>query len=148
MNPFDQYPAGGRQLLGKSKGSNCRHEYGLEFMRLTGQHCCAYCERDLTVGFETWVTMALDHVVPVSVCKAAGIAEQFCEDLANTVLACGACNGLDNRFQPSVTVDPHRSIFDLRDAIFAERKARIKVRREQEEQFFRTKPWELQSVQR
>ena len=43
MIPFDEYPEGGRVLLGQVKGANCRHEYGLQFMQKTGQTKCAYC---------------------------------------------------------------------------------------------------------
>ena len=35
MLPFDFYPHGGRQLPGMVKGTNARHQYGLELMRLT-----------------------------------------------------------------------------------------------------------------
>jgi hypothetical protein len=43
MIPFDSYPSGGRKLLGLAKGSNCRRDYGPQFMRLTGEKRCAYC---------------------------------------------------------------------------------------------------------
>jgi hypothetical protein len=75
MEPFDSYPGGDGQLLGFSKGSNCRHQYGLAFMQRTGQKLCAYCGSDFTATYEQWLTMALDHVIPLSVCKARGIPE-------------------------------------------------------------------------
>ena len=37
MTPFDQYPGGGNELLGKCPGGNCRRGYGLKLQPLTGQ---------------------------------------------------------------------------------------------------------------
>src|SRR5438270_13369266 len=125
MLPFDSYPGLGRQLLGRAPGANCRHEYGLTFMRKTGQTVCAYCGVDFSSSYETWLTMALDHVVPVSVCKALEVPDTWREDCSNRVLACAACNGFRNRYAlPFEVVLPLtlEAFFDLRDKIFAERK--------------------------
>jgi hypothetical protein len=145
MLPFDSYPGSGRQLPGPSKGASARHEYGLELMRQTGQRCCAYCGTDLTATYQIWLTLVVDHVVPVSVCKAAGILGEWYWDLSNTVLACGACNGFCNRYRPSFTVTPPETLagfHDLRDMIFGERKRLIEKRHGEERHFFNRRPWD------
>ena len=76
MLPFDLYPAGGRQLLGMSKGANARHEYGLKFMQLTRQTHCAYCDTGLTASYEMWLRLVLDHVIPASLCKSTHIPDE------------------------------------------------------------------------
>jgi len=148
MLPFDNYPAFGRQLLGRAPGANCRREYGLAFMRRTGQTRCAYCGVDFSSTYETWLTMALDHVVPASVCKALQVPDDWREDCANRALACAACNGFRNRYAPTfdvvlpLTLD---TFFDLRDRIFAERKDLITASHVAERTFFDDRPWELSS---
>ena len=104
MIPFDEYLGGGRVLLGQVKGANCRHEYGLQFIHKTGQTKCAYCGADFGVSYETWLTMALDHVVPVSVCNGLGIRAEWQEDVTNKVLACAACNSFRNRYKSPAEV--------------------------------------------
>jgi hypothetical protein len=147
MLPFDLYPGAGRQLLEQTpKGSNCRWEYGLKLMRLTGQTRCAYCDADFTASYEVWLTMALDHVVPTSVCIAAKIPVSWTGDYSNTVLACAACNGFCNRYRPSVKfVEPMTldGFYDLRDRVFEERKEKIRERHSQERTFFEGKPWKV-----
>lgn len=55
-------------------------------MQCTGQTRCAYCDVDFTAGYETWLTMALDHVVPASVCTSLNVPEEWREDYSNSVL--------------------------------------------------------------
>jgi len=146
MLPFDSYPRGGRKLLGMTTKSNARQGYGLDFMRLTGQRKCAYCEVDLTGSYEYWLTMVFDHVIPASVCKRAGIPLTWCEDFSNTVLACAACNGFCNRYRPSKEVPRVESLeefYILRDNVFEERKKLIALRREVEREFYDEKRWEI-----
>jgi len=104
MQPFDSYPHQGRALLGVVKGSNCRHGYGLRFMQVTGQTSCAYCGRNFVDSYENWLNIALDHVIPISVCSGLGFAAEWVDDYANKVLACSACNGFRNRFRPPFDV--------------------------------------------
>ena len=99
--PFASYPSEGRALLGRVRGANCRHEYGLRHQRLTGQECCAYCALDFTSCYENWLMMALDHVVPASVCLGASVPIEWMDDHANRVLCCAACNGFKNRWKPT-----------------------------------------------
>jgi len=144
MRPFDEYPGAGRERLGCVSGANCRHEYGLQFMRKTGQTRCAYCGANFAGSYETWLTMALDHVVPTSVCRKLGIPAEWADDYANRVLACAACNSFHNRYTPAES--PPTSIdldefFDFRDRIFAERKELIEDSHHKEHAFFERRPW-------
>jgi len=65
-------------LLGPARGSNARHEYGSELIRLTGQMFCAYCNTDLTDTYRAWLTMVVDHVIPISVFKPTHLCEDWC----------------------------------------------------------------------
>jgi 5-methylcytosine-specific restriction endonuclease McrA len=141
--PFDSYPGKGRKLLGPVSRGNCRHEYGLQLQRLTGQTHCAYCGISLVDTFEHWLNMAVDHVIPTSTCNAMAIREEWRDDYSNRVLCCTACNTFVNRYKPPVAKRPSNleEFFDLRDDIFEDRKKRILERREQEERFYQTAPW-------
>ncbi len=150
MQPFTSYPGQGRKLLGKVVGSNCRHGYGLKFMRVTGQTKCAYCGHDFTVSYENWLQMALDHVVPRSVCGSLRLHDDWVEDCSNKVLACGACNSFFNRYKPSWEFDCPDTLdafYDLRDRIFEDRKRPILQKHKDERAFFARRAWE-QSVNR
>jgi len=142
--PFTAYPGGGRELLKRRPGWNTRRSDGPEFMQITGAKSCAYCGLDMTGDFDNWLTMVLDHVVPVSVCQKMGIDGSLAWNYSNTVLACGACNGFCNRYEPKEISSAPTTLtefYDLRDRIFAERWEQIHARREEEQKFFETKPW-------
>jgi hypothetical protein len=143
--PFDSYPDGGTRPLGRVRGANCRHEYGLKFMQLTRQTQCAYCSADFAKDFDAWLTMALDHVVPRSVCIALGVQEDWREDCANIVLACAACNSFCNRYKPkNVNSAPPtwEAFLRLRDDIFRQRNERIRERKAAEREFYDEQPWQ------
>ena len=149
MMPFDEYPGGGNELIGKCGGANCRHEYGLKLQRLTGQTACAYCGLNLVDTYEHWLLMAVDHVVPTGTGLAFGIDKVWLEDFCNTVLCCSGCNGLKNRFRlPADCVIPTdmQRFVELRDAIFAARKVLVLAAVEVERAFYRSRPWERQLV--
>jgi 5-methylcytosine-specific restriction endonuclease McrA len=141
--PFESYPSRGRVLLGQVRGSNCRHGYGLEFMRLTGQTRCAYCGLNLADVYENWLNMALDHVIPYSACQLWKVPAEWCEDYSNRVLSCMTCNTFGNRYSPRNLSRPSTldEFYNLRDVIFSERKGLILERHRQERAFFATKPW-------
>src|SRR5262245_26897541 len=106
MEPFDSYPKGGKELLGRfGRGftirGNTRMIRGPDFMRKTGQTACAYCGLSLVASFENWLQMQLDHVVPRKVCQEWGMCLEWRDDLTNIVLACTACNGFDNQYLPA-----------------------------------------------
>ena len=147
MMPFDSYPAGGLQLLGRVEGvgRGTRRTSGPKFIQKTRQISCAYCGLNLVESFTNWLQMALDHVVPKSVCKGFSLPEEWIEDYTNRVLACGACNGFDNQYKPPCDTECPRSLeefYKLRDRIFCDRKSRITERRNSEENDFKQQPWE------
>jgi hypothetical protein len=148
MMPFDSYPGEGRVPLGRIAGSNCRRGYGMTFIQVTGQTTCAYCGLDLVACFQAFLQMAIDHVVPKNVCRSLSLPDEWVEDCINKVLACWACNGFDNRFAVEESCACPRTLeafCELRDRIFAERKARIAVCRKKEEEFFNRRLWEQRS---
>lgn len=137
--PFSKYPDGGRKLLGPVTGANCRRGYGLQFFRLTGVGSCAYCRADLTGSYNAWLTIALDHAVPASLGQELKIPEKWLDDFSNRVLACGACNTFDNRYDPSFQPRRPRNLeefFVLRNRVFLDRKARILTCHKRERAFF------------
>lgn len=145
MKPFDSYRR--EFLLRYPGGGNCRHKYGLRFMRWTGQTQCAYCESDLVKPFEKWLQTVLDHAIPKSVCKSLGLNKEWTEACMNKVLACSACNGFKNRYSLSDYKDRYslsdvqcpQSIEEfcrLRDCIFQHRKTLIADRRKEEQIFY------------
>lgn len=145
MQPFDSYPKAGKALIGRVGGGNSRRGYALKFMRVTGQTRCAYCDFDLTGSYRNWLQVALDHVVPESVCKAFGLPDEWIHDSSNKVLACGACNGFRNRYQPPPATACPTSLGDfyhLRDKVFVERAEGIRRAHEEEETFYSKRPWE------
>jgi len=144
IKPFIDYLHGGYKLIGCVSGSNCRHGYGRAFMLKTGQTKCAYCSTDFTSSYEIWLTMALDHVVPTSVCQSFNISSEWSEDCSNKVLACSACNSFRNRYNPPKSISiPHTlaSFYKLRDFIFLERANLIAQRHAEEKAFFISQPW-------
>jgi hypothetical protein len=142
--PFKNYPNQGQKLLGHLSGDTCRHGYGLKFMQLTGQTHCAYCDMDMTATYENWLTMALDHVVPNSLCKEWEIPDDWREDASNRVLCCAACNGFANRYVPDGIQRPEtlEEFYALRDSIFRKRREIILDKHKTEREFFDSKPWE------
>lgn len=141
--PFIRYPRHGRVLLGCVRGSNCRHEYGLEFIRLTKETQCAYCGLDLLSKYEHWLNMSLDHVVPHNICQAWGVPREWSEDYSNRVLCCRSCNDFGNRYVPQGFERPEtlEQFYDLRDLIFVQRKRLIMKRHAEERKFFDSAPW-------
>jgi len=110
-------------------------------MKMTGTTRCAYCHQDLKAGYDTWLTMALDHVVPRNVCRRLRVRADWAEDFANRALTCAACNSFDNRYSaPSELRTPNSwpEFVSLRDRVFVERQQRIQKRHVEEQQFFDT----------
>ena len=137
--PFETYPEKGRRLLGMRSSGNCRRGYGLQFTRLVGQTSCGYCDQDLVASYEVWLSMALDHVVPEGLARKLQLPKEWSQDYANAVLTCAACNGFDNRYEPSFEIESPTDLeqfFALRDRIFLERKERIRACHERERAFF------------
>ncbi|MCA0455749.1 MAG: hypothetical protein LCI00_17365 [Chloroflexi bacterium] len=143
MLPFENYPDQGRMLIGRVRGSNCRHGYGLEFMQLTKQTTCAYCGTDLATTYESWLTMALDHVVPRDTCVRLQVCEEWYEDYSNRVLSCTACNTFGNRYQPEQFECPStlEAFYHWRDSVFIARRKNILEKHKEERAYFDQKLW-------
>ena len=135
--PFESYPKDEKAMQQRAwKGGNCRLGYGQDYVQITRNRKCAYCGADLFDCYERWLTMVLDHVVPVSVCKQLDIISNgWCRSLANAVLACAACNGFCNHYKPQKTIKPEtfQKFLVMRDEIFLDRKDLILRRRKEEE---------------
>lgn len=142
MGPFDDYPNGGRKLLGKLKNkakTNSRHGYGLELSETTGQTACAYCGVSFIDDYYHWLLMTVDHVIPQVEAQRLGIPEKRYEDITNLVLACSGCNGFDNQFKIPDDWGRPRTLsqfYELRDKAFEKRRVNIEERRSEEMQFF------------
>jgi hypothetical protein len=139
VQPFDAYPKHGRELLGRLAGANARREYGYKLYLGTGIARCAYCGLSFAEDYYHWVLLCVDHVVPRSVALRLGIPDAYYEDAINMVLACAACNGFDNRFDPSLDARHAWSLEEfvaLRDAIFTARSERIAALRQADKAFF------------
>ena len=145
MQPFESYPELGIVLLGGIGGGTCRHDYGPKFQQRTGQTSCAYCGMSLVDTYEHWLQMAIDHVVPKSVCWSLGIQTDWMEDCINKVLSCAACNGFKNRYQaPTNALCPSslEEFCSLRDELFAERRKIVAESHRSERAFYESRPWE------
>lgn len=145
MKPFDTYPGGGNELIGKCGGGNCRRGYCLKLQQLTGQTACAYCGVSLVDTYEHWLLMCSDHVVPAGTGKSFGIPTVWLEDYCNRILCCSGCNGFKNRFclpVESIVPTDLKGFVQLRDSIFGARKALILATVEAEREFYRSRPWE------
>jgi len=147
MLPFDKYPQSGMKLLGQPKDwSNCRHGCGLELMRLTRLYRCAYCDKDLTHEYHTWLLMEVDHVITKKMAKRLGLEKRFYDDFTNLVLSCSGCNHFCNQYDDKTVSTPdagwtEEAFVQLRDRVFRERFAKVSQRRTEEIAFFEGKPW-------
>ena len=153
LRPFDEYPGGGRVPLSRPRSGDatCRHGYGLDFQRRTGQTRCAYCGVSLVDDYHHWLLMALDHVVPAVECGHLGVPSELAGDCINLGLACSGCNGFRNRFTISRDMPELvaaraagwtiESFVALRDAVFELRSRYVTSRRTSEEAFYRGRPW-------
>lgn len=142
--PFDSYPNGGRQLLGRRSVTNSRRGYGLELRKLTNQTCCVYCGLDIYASYENWLLLQVDHVVPTTMGKRLGIPSGWLEDFSNLVFACSGCNTFANQFDDkSVEKTPESldEFYNLRDRVFLSRKPIIEECQRREREFFESAPW-------
>ncbi len=147
MRVFDTYPNAGRALLGRPRDVTgaCRSGYGLGLQRLTGQTTCAYCGVSLVDTYHHWLLMSVDHVVPGGEARRLGAPAHYYEDAMNLVLCCAGCNGFGNRYRCAASPQALWTLEEfvaLRDAVFADRLARIAVRRIAEVALFDSRPWE------
>ena len=131
--PFVRYTGGGRVRLGRPRQGDvtARHRYGPPVFEQCG-YACVYCGLDMRASFGNWLQLSIDHVIPRQM-KNAGFDPALVEDITNIVTCCRACNDLGNRYTVNAPAPTSEAEFyDLRDKVFAERKAMILRRREEE----------------
>ena len=56
------------------------------------QYECFYCDRDLKSSFYDWMSIQIDHIIPVS--KGGS------DDLSNRVTSCNVCNAMKHSYLP------------------------------------------------
>jgi len=135
--PFTRYEGGGRALLGKPRQGDmtARHGYGPPVFEQCG-YACVYCGLDMAASFEGWLQLSVDHVIPHQMTKP-GYPAALVEDITNLVTCCRACNDFGNRYTVNAPAPASEAEFyDLRDKVFAERKAMILRRREEERAYY------------
>ncbi len=144
--PFDSYPFLGRNLFLRVRGyGGSRLGYALRHMQHTGQTSCSFCGLDLTSTYENWLTISLDHVVPANICRLLGICDEWTDDHSNRVLCCAACNAFKNKWTPEVPPECPTTLdefFNMRDAMFIERRSHVRQRHIDERRSFDSKPWD------
>jgi hypothetical protein len=118
--PFDRYAGGGRRLLGVpalGDGSS-RRGYGRAVFEQCG-FACVYCGHLMESGYEAWLSLSVDHVIPSGSGKRIGYPPEWIRDIANQVTCCRACNEFLNGYR---VADPTpatvEGFFDLRDRHF------------------------------
>ncbi len=127
--PFVRYTGGGRVPLGRPRQGDvtARYGYGPPVFDECG-YTCVYCGLDMEHTYEGWLQISVDHVVPKN-SIARGFPVEWIEDITNLVTCCRACNEFGNQFtvaEPSP--GNQEAFFDLRDTVFAARKANILTR--------------------
>jgi hypothetical protein len=139
--PFARYQGGGRTPLGRPTQGDltARHGYGPPVFEQCG-YGCAYCGLDMAASFENWLQLSVDHVVPRQM-AGRGFDAELVEDITNLVTCCRACNDFGNRYTvPDGPPASAEAFYDLRDRVFAERRAMILAKREQERAVFAKVP--------
>ena len=118
MIPFDQYPGGGYQPIGIPTGGDgtSRTGFGPATFSVCGYYC-VYCGVDLGKDYRSWLSISVDHVVPLRVpwCDAR---REWIEDKFNRVTCCRACNDF---LQQSADVEEPETVEEfttIRDRIF------------------------------
>ncbi len=137
MKPFDDYPGGGRELLGPLPHALSPNPLApaLDLQFVTGQRRCAYCGGSLFGEFSCSLPQ-LDHVVPVADADRLGIPREYSRDMINAVLCCSACRELAQYYSVGDDLRPRKlsveSFVSLRDSVFSERKALAAQRPDEE----------------
>jgi hypothetical protein len=136
--PFDRYTGGGRQLLGIpawGDGSS-RRGYGRAVFEQCG-FACAYCGHSMETGYEVWLSLSVDHVIPVGSGKLLGYPSAWIQDTANQVTCCRACNEFLNGYRvtdpPPATGD---EFFKLRDRHFLAKRDWVQARHARERAWY------------
>ena len=138
MEPFDHYPRKGKQPLGiPPKGNNiARRDYGPYTFQDCG-YACAYCGQDLGASYESWLSISVDHVVPIST-RWYEAREGWIEDRFNRVTCCRACNEFLNAYRCRYKKPNDVAGFvQIRDKVFLGKRQRAKDRHQVERTWYR-----------
>jgi hypothetical protein len=128
--PFSVYPGGGRELLDPPSGTGARKGYARDILRWCGYQC-VYCDLGMRAS-SGWLQLSVDPVVPQQV-VGMGFPREWVRSAANLVACCRACNDLFNQDRLVEAVPSMlEEFFDLRDAIYLQRRSRILARRAEE----------------
>lgn len=128
--PFDRYAGAGRQLLGApaSGDGSSRRGYGRVIFEQCG-FACAYCGHAMDTGYEVWLSLSVDHVIPTGSGKRLGYPPEWTQDAANLVTCCRACNEFLNGYRVGdpapATVE---EFFDMRDRHFLAKREWVQAR--------------------
>lgn len=145
MTPFDTYPGKGLEPIGRVPIGESRQQMAQNFQRITGQTTCACCGTDFSEDLNQWLTMTLESVVPLPVCRRADIPGEWADDAANRMLLCAACDQLGRSVQLGTSTEAlatFEAFVEFRNAHFAERQKAIAARRRAELDFFNSRPWQ------
>ena len=100
-----------------------------------GRACCAYCGKNLSDRHSRLLS-CVDHVIPVSETVRIGIDKDFAQSSDNLILCCTSCRALAEDYKVPDEIRPRKlypdALTELRDRVFAERRALIARRRMQE----------------
>jgi hypothetical protein len=148
MKPFDEYPSAGRRLLGITpdvQGDNSLHS-AWKLQSLTGQMRCAYCNGSL-FGDYSCSLPRMDRVIPVAEADRLGISRLYSLDTINAVLCCSTCRDLAQGYVVPDRLRPRKlsieTFADMRDRVFAERRAFVIERSKEETPVLDYEVWGL-----
>lgn len=148
MRPFEEYPSEGRRLLGvmpEMSGDNPLRPAS-KLQSLTGQLRCAYCDGSL-FGDYSCSLPRMDRVIPVAEADRLGISRSYSLDMINTVLCCSTCRDLAQDYVVPDELRPRKlsieTFADMRDRVFAERRAFVIERSKEETPVLDYEVWGL-----
>lgn len=88
-------------------------------------------------GYEVWLSVSVDHVIPTGSGKRRGYPLHWIQDVANQVTCCRACNEFLNGYRvtdpPPATVE---EFFALRDHHFRAKREWVQVRHDSERAWY------------
>jgi hypothetical protein len=136
MEPFKNYRGNGKQLLEPLViQGTCRRDYGRIVLKECGGFC-VYCGRNLTESYEAWLSLSVDHVIPIST-RWVKDREDWIYNLINCVTCCRACNEFLNHYEVRDEMPETLEAFcDLRDNHFQRKKEKALGCHKRDKTFF------------